>query len=954
MNLISTLKKSIFTAIALTGCLSGSVVAHAAAVDGTTKVTVWSMGEDGSRYYRIPAIATAADGSLVALADKRGSSNGDLPNIISVVCKRSTDGGLTWSDAVTVAQGNSATGATYGDPAIVLDRNTGKLIAVYAGDTGFFVSTPTARAGFYVSTSSDNGVTWTEPRSITDQVYQSDWYGAFCASGHLLQTSDGRIMFVSNTRLTAAQSVSDVYEFVCCSEDGGETWSVLNADSRIPAEGNGNESKVVETSNGDLIMSIRTKGLRRFSRSTDGGKTWSEATTVQGLVEPDCNGDIITYPSTDGQTRMLHSLPANASTRRDVSVFMSYDEGRTWSVKKKIIDGYAAYSSLTVLPDGSVGCLVEESPTTSDNGYQISFVKFTLDWLTDGADDPSNTDGVYDGTLNCDGTRYMRIPNADEFTIPAGKSMSISFDMYLDNWAANDQYFGWVCNNYRNSDYARSGFDLFTGSSSAQTLANNVVYNSGAANGYSATQGENIGGAYITAGYTLGNWAHVVWTYDGTTGTSTIYIDGVNRREKSQTSGIKEITSFGDILVGARWLLNNDPTNSVTNILEGKIDNLRFYSEALTADEVKADAEGAVSGKSLIAAYDFNSITGDQVPDITGNGHNGTLINFPAKAESCAITIAETSYGTVKVYNGDTELFSGRQVPSGTELTVEAIPDGGYVLESITVDGKAIDGNTFVANTSCEVSAIFVRDPSQAVEYTEPSGDGQSDSNCYVETASTSGAIKDINITRTGKNGTNWELCDDQTIEVAQGQEFTLRLQAKKTNSVTTVAPTPQDLRYCLAFVFTDWNGDGIFEMETPSVDSYSRYGGYGFFNSESSFAGNVKANFDEVLDITHSFTVPADAVIGASRIRVTYTEAWDSSISQMNGNYQSINKGYAYDYLVNTVSAEAAIGNVATDLTNGPVEYYNLQGMRVNGSQLTPGIYILRQGSKATKIYVK
>ena len=43
-------------------------------------------------------------------------------------------------------------------------------------------------------------------------------------------------------------------------------------------------------------MSIRTPGQRRFSKSTDGGVTWSAATKVSDLIEPDCNGDIIVYP----------------------------------------------------------------------------------------------------------------------------------------------------------------------------------------------------------------------------------------------------------------------------------------------------------------------------------------------------------------------------------------------------------------------------------------------------------------------------------------------------------------------------------------------------------------------------------------------------------------------------------------------------------------------------------
>jgi len=40
------------------------------------------------------------------------------------------------------------------------------------------------------------------------------------------------------------------------------------------------------------------------------------------------------------------------------------------------------------------------------------------------------------------------------------------------------------------------------------------------------------------------------------------------------------------------------------------------------------------------------------------------------------------------------------------------------------------------------------------------------------------------------------------------------------------------------------------------------------------------------------------------------------------------------------------------SDDENAPVEFFNLQGVKVNGNE--PGLYIRRQGSKATKIIVK
>jgi hypothetical protein len=49
-----------------------------------------------------------------------------------------------------------------------------------------------------------------------------------------------------------------------------------------------------------------------------------------------------------------------------------------------------------------------------------------------------------------------------------------------------------------------------------------------------------------------------------------------------------------------------------------------------------------------------------------------------------------------------------------------------------------------------------------------------------------------------------------------------------------------------------------------------------------------------------------------------------------------------------------AAIGDVAVDTDNAPVEYYNLSGVRVNADNLATGLYVRRQGNKSSKIFVR
>ena len=107
-------------------------------------------------------------------------------------------------------------------------------------------------------------------------------------------------------------------------------------------------------------MSIRNpdKGCRRFAVSHDRGATWSPVGTWSDLPDPACNGDLLRYSlRSEGASRdrLLHSIPADTAERRNVSVALSYDEGRTWPVRKTVWEGPAGYSSLTRLADGGIG-----------------------------------------------------------------------------------------------------------------------------------------------------------------------------------------------------------------------------------------------------------------------------------------------------------------------------------------------------------------------------------------------------------------------------------------------------------------------------------------------------------------------------------------------------------------------------------------------------------------------
>ena len=341
---------------------------------------LFTPGDAGSLNYRIPAIITAADGSLVTVTDKRWNHAGDLAAKIDPVVRRSTDNGKTWSAPLVIANFGAATGA--GDAALVMDKTTGNLLCLVAADKGFFASTNASPIKILVVRSTDNGVTWETPVDISSQIYGPNpgWKGIFVASGRAHQLRDGKIVAAIAVREDVS-GTERINNYMITSSDGGTTWTA----STGRAELDGDEAKVVELNDGSLMMSIRNSGTRRFNISTDKGATWGTAYNQAAITDPNCDGDFIRYTSTlDGynKNRLLHTVPF-AGNRSNVSVLMSTDEGATWGTPKTIFPGASAYSSLTVLSDGTLGIYYENGESST---YQKYFARFSHNWLTNGTD----------------------------------------------------------------------------------------------------------------------------------------------------------------------------------------------------------------------------------------------------------------------------------------------------------------------------------------------------------------------------------------------------------------------------------------------------------------------------------------------------------------------------------------------------------------------------------------
>ena len=413
------------------------------------RTTLLRPGDYNSSNYRIPAVITAKDGSIVAFTDKRKYNNTDLPEDIDIICNRSTDGGHTWSEPITIAQGTGRFKG-YGDAALAHSKDENGLLAVFVGGQGLWTSTPSEPQNSYMVRSYDNGLTWTEPEVITHFIYGKDctdqtrrnWYASFFGSGNGLLTSTGRIMFVAAIRESGYNNT--LYNYVVYSDDNGETWNVSGR-----ASVGGDEAKVTELVDGRILMSIRHGGNRWYNISNDGGLTWQYSpSTWYDMTAPACNGDMIRYSSVNNggdKNRILHSVPTGTE-RKNVTVFVSYDEGQTLPTSRCIVPYSSAYSSLCILPDNTIGFYVEEDYEMGKDNYSTVFYNFSLEWLTKGEDafeDESGNeeDGEEDGEEedgNEEGEGIDEIVSSDDQSLfniypsPAVVNAEINLGMTFD------------------------------------------------------------------------------------------------------------------------------------------------------------------------------------------------------------------------------------------------------------------------------------------------------------------------------------------------------------------------------------------------------------------------------------------------------------------------------------------------------------------------------------------
>ncbi|MDQ2948428.1 MAG: glycoside hydrolase, partial [Acidobacteriota bacterium] len=347
-----------------------------------------------------------------AYTEARSTGNGDWDSI-DIMMRRSTDGGATFSPQRVVAH---VTGTVERNP-VAVERKQGRsgditynnpvAIADTDGTVHFLFCLEYMRA-FYMR-STDDGVTFSAPVEITEafDAFRPEykWRVLATGPGHGIQLTNGRLLVPVWLALgTGGNGHHPSVNATIYSDDHGATWrrgAIAVPDT--PEFPDPNETTAAQLANGSVMLNVRTQNpenLRTVVTSKNGAEHWSAPRLQRDLPDPICFAALARFSTKKkgGKNRLLFVNPDNVTRadgkplvskdRTNLTVRLSYDEGKSWKVKRAVEPGLSGYADLGVLPDGTILCLYEKVVPVAGgpSRHDEMLARFNLEWLTEGKD----------------------------------------------------------------------------------------------------------------------------------------------------------------------------------------------------------------------------------------------------------------------------------------------------------------------------------------------------------------------------------------------------------------------------------------------------------------------------------------------------------------------------------------------------------------------------------------
>lgn len=258
-----------------------------------------------------------------------------------------------------------------------------------------------------------------------------------------------------------------------------------------------------------------------------------------------------------------------------------------------------------------------------------------------------------------------------------------------------------------------------------------------------------------------------------------------------------------------------------------------------------------------------------------------------------AVNFTVGSDGTATVVANGTSLNSGDVVAPGTEVVITVTPaDGKSAIVELNGTNVTLEGNTFTftVEEATTIAITFVDQINHITIVTEGNGSVQV-----------------------------WTGYDLDNGNKPAGVQLT-------TGSIipTYSESLAENMRALQCFMIPGTTADGY---ESISSLSYSI----------GSDVVNIDINTYEFVTMDTSLEIPSDFNEA--------TVAMEIPLADVNGEV-TLN--------VTFTGSTQGIGEIGIDEANGPVEFYNLQGVRVAAENLVPGFYIVRQGNTAKKVFIQ
>lgn len=383
-----------------------------------------------------------------------------------------------------------------------------------------------------------------------------------------------------------------------------------------------------------------------------------------------------------------------------------------------------------------------------------------------------------------------------------------------------------------------------------------------------------------------------------------------------------------EVQVWDRALSADEVLASMTNVdpaAEGLISLYRFGADMMSEDYTFSNL--SANGSATAALYygsqygNPGSISSSIIQPTFVEGHVTPTV------ENYVVTWEAPANGTLTVTSGETELESGAEVASGTQLTISATPDFGYQLGTLTVNSETFANNsTYTVTGETVIAATFDKMQFEPWPHDMTGIAGSNPSvhpkeQRYVTSATTEGALVELNYTN-DVCPSDYYINTNALMQAQQGTSFELRMQAS------------EDIIWCHAMIYVDWNGDHVFDDETEFVakvglDSTDPGAGSTFY-----LTGNP-----ELDDFTQVIEVPYTAKVGVTCMRVMYTDAWHTNA---HSAMAAVDKGGIYDFYIDITQTDENVLIMEGDHATIRVRDYDTYADYENGAILEDGARLL------------